>query len=235
MKIRSTLAFALITTREALLKGTLLFYTFIATAIILIVAAGFKVSPEDTNTILFFGKPVTLGHKGQTTIIINSILYFLHSGAQDSILLFSIFATAGLIPAFLEKGTVEIFLSKPISRFALFISRTIGANIGVAVNIIYFFIGIWLVIIWKFSIWNWGFLISALAVIIAFFCFFSLTALAGIITRSSGLAIMFSFIVLITSSPLENREKTLFLLWNNEIYHRILDTIYYILDRKSVV
>jgi ABC-type transport system involved in multi-copper enzyme maturation permease subunit len=62
-----------------------------------------------------------------------------------------------------------------------------------------------------------------------------LTALAGIITRSSGLAIMFSFIVLITSSPLENREKTLFLLWNNEIYHRILDIIYYILPQLSAM
>jgi ABC-type transport system involved in multi-copper enzyme maturation permease subunit len=128
----------------------------------------------------------------------------------------------------LEKGTIDLFLSKPLSRAELFLARSFGATTGIALNLIYFFIGIWFIFGLKLGVWHWGFLSSVLYVTYAFACFYSFVALIGMITRSTGFSIMIAFMFMLISWGLELREKGLYILWDNVVYHRLLDALYYL-------
>ncbi len=224
----------LFTLNEALRKGTLLAYFIIGTIIIIVFALGIRVSPEDSSSLMFFGNSIKR-RALQETNIADFLLFQLYNGASSSIIFFGLFGTAGMIPSLLEKGTVELFLSKPVSRTSLFLSRCAGALTGITLNILYFTFGIWLIFGLKIGVWNWGFLASALFTSYIFSCYFAIPALAGVVTQSTGVAIIMAFAINILSSFLETRELLLYKIWDNIIYHRTLDTMYYIIPQLGAM
>jgi ABC-type transport system involved in multi-copper enzyme maturation permease subunit len=228
------LAMILLTIREAVLRGTLLFYFAVGNIIILFMAYALDVSPDDPSMITFLSNPLLPKNIGNTNPV-DFVLIQLQRSSASSILLFGVFAVAGLIPSMLEKGTVELYLSKPLSRTALLLSRASGATAGVALNLIYFAIGIWLVFGIKLAIWHSGFLFSFLFVCIAFLFYFSIVTFVGIVTRSAGFSIMFAFLYTFFSSALESRTKILYQIWNNDIYHTTLDVLYYCTPQLSAM
>ncbi|HEY4611555.1 MAG TPA: hypothetical protein VII11_01065, partial [Bacteroidota bacterium] len=78
------------------------------------------------------------------------------------------------------------------------------------------------------GVWHWGFLASSIFTSYIFACFFSVAVLAGIATQSTGVAIIMGFGYSILSGMLETREQFLFRVWDNTIYHRSLDVLYYL-------
>jgi ABC-type transport system involved in multi-copper enzyme maturation permease subunit len=219
---------------ETIRRGTLIFYFCVATCIIVFFALGVSHSPDNHGTISIFGSQ--LPDQSQTGLnAAELILLQLHSSSVFWIILFGIFGVAGLIPGMLEKGTIDLFLSKPLTRAELLMARALGAAAGIAVNLIYFYVGIWLVFGLKAGVWHWGFLSSVIYVIYAFTCLFSIVAIAGLITRSAGFSILITFSFALISSVLETREKFLYLLWDNNIYHRILDVFYYLTPQLNAM
>jgi len=215
------------TVGESLRKGTLLFYFGIATIIIIIFALGLSHQSDNTQFITFFGSPFTPKGQGEFNII-DFLLIQLHALSSFWIIFFGVFGIAGLIPEMLEKGTVDLFLSKPLSRSELLLARASGGLAGMSLILAYFIFGIWLVFGIKLGIWHWAFLSSVLYLIYAFAGLFSVVTLSGLITRSTGFTIMVTFVFTIISWGLEVREKGLYHLWDNVVYHRFLDAIYYL-------
>ena len=133
----------------------------------------------------------------------------------------------------LEKGTAELFLSKPLGRTSLLLSRSLGATSGVALNILYFGLAIWLVFGIKVGIWPWSFLLACILAAVAFTLYFSVVMITGLMTRSQGFSIMLAFLFWFLSGALDSREHGLYQLWDNDIYHRILDGLYYVTPQVS--
>jgi ABC-type transport system involved in multi-copper enzyme maturation permease subunit len=222
------------TVGETLRRGTLLFYFGIATVILLIFSLGIGRMPADPDMIGLFGSP--LARKSTTDFdVVQFLLVMLHQQSVSSIMLFGIFGIAGLIPGMLEKGTIDLFLSKPLARAELLMARAFGAIAGIALNLAYFFFGIWLIFGLKLDVWHWPFLSSVLYVIYAFTCYFSLVAFVGLVTRSAGFSILLAFSFSLISWGLEVREKGLYHLWNNDFYHRFLDGLYYLTPQLSAM
>jgi ABC-type transport system involved in multi-copper enzyme maturation permease subunit len=219
---------------ETLRRGTLIFYFSIATCIIIFFALGVSRSSDNPGMITIFGSQ--LPDESQTGLnAVEFILLQLHSTSVFWIILFGIFGVAGLIPGMLEKGTIDLFLSKPLTRAELLIARALGAAAGIAVNLIYFFVGIWLIFGLKAGVWHWGFLSSVIYIIYAFTCLFSVVTIAGLITRSAGFSILIAFSFALISTGLELRERFFYLLWDNTIYHRLLDTLYYLTPQLNAM
>ncbi len=212
-----------LTVREALFKGTLIFFFVVANIIIVF----FIFAIDSTNGDLsIFGNPVT--PRGIPEFNAVDFLFLqLFSSSTFWILLFGLFATAGLVPAMLEKGTVELYVSKPISRPLLLIARSIGACAGIAFNLVYFALAIWLIIGVKTGIWHEGFLLASLMVIPLFFFYYSVVALIALVTNSTGFSIMFALIFWFFSSALHLRKMVLYPWWDNVVFHRLLDSLYY--------
>ena len=219
---------------EALRKGTLIFYFSIASCLLLFFAFGIRHSPNEPETITIFGLPF-FHHDQPNLNVVEFILIQLHSSSVFWIILFGIFGVAGLIPNMLEKGTIDLFLSKPLARAELLMARSLGAVAGIAINLIYFFLGIWFIFGLKIGVWHWGFLSSVLYLVYAFICFFSIVTLVGLMTRSSGLSTLLALLYALLSWGLEVREIGFYKIWNNYIYHRFLDTFYYIIPQLSAM
>ncbi|MBI3787874.1 MAG: hypothetical protein HY276_06400 [Ignavibacteriales bacterium] len=224
----------LFTIREAILRGTLIFYFVVSTIFIIFFAFAIGVSPEDGKSLTILGNviPSTLG-KGITINPVELVLLQFQRASASFVVFFGIFAVAGLIPSMLEKGTVELFLSKPLSRISMLLSRSFGATTGVGINMMYFVFGIWFIFGIKVGVWHWGFILSSLVVTLIFTLFFSVVALIGVITRSGGFSIMFTFVIYFLSSLLRVRKATIFRLWDNVVFHRTLDAIYYIFPQMG--
>ncbi|MGB2869455.1 MAG: hypothetical protein WBD36_13450 [Bacteroidota bacterium] len=215
------------TVEEAIRKGTLIFYFVVSTIIILVFLFGISRSAEDAAQITMFGIPFLQGI-GQNFNPVEFFLVMLQKQATSSILLFGIFGVAGIIPSTLEKGTIDLFLSKPLSRAQILLFRALGATVGVGLNIIYFVFGIWLVFGLKLGVWHWPFLCSSLLTVYAFACFYSLVVYVGLLTRSVGFSIILAFMFNLISAGLEWREQGLYRLWGNVVYHKALDVLYYV-------
>lgn len=220
---------AVLTIREALFKGTLLFFFIVSTIIILF----FIFAVDSTEGALsIFGTPIT--PRGIPDFDpVNFLFLQLFSGSTFWVLLFGIFATAGLIPSMLEKGTVELYISKPLTRPMLLLARSAGACAGIAINLMYFAIAIWLVIGLKSGIWHMGFLAASCTVIPLFLFYYSVVAAMALLTNSTGFSIMFALIFWFFTSALNLREQVLYIWWDNVVYHRILDALFYLLPQVS--
>jgi ABC-type transport system involved in multi-copper enzyme maturation permease subunit len=226
-----SLAMVALTIREAIMRGTLLFYFAVGNIIIVIVAYAIGLSP-DGSTMHVFGNPVVI----KNVIDLNPvdfILIHLFRSSNFAIMFLGIFAVAGLIPSMLEKGTAELYLSKPFSRTSLLFSRSLGATTGVALNILYFGIAIWLVVGIRVGVWHWKFLLACLLAGVAFTFYFSVVVITGLITRSQGFSIMLAFLFWFLSGALAGRESGLYRLWDNVVYHRVLDGLFYATPQVS--
>jgi ABC-type transport system involved in multi-copper enzyme maturation permease subunit len=216
----------LYTLGEALRKGTLIFYFLVATVILVVFGLAIGHLPNDASIITIFGHPVA-DNSANSEVVVKILLGQLHSSSVFWIILFGTFGVAGLIPSMLEKGTIDLLLSKPLHRLELLLGRSLGAVGGVATNLFYFFAGVWLILGFKGGVWVWGFLSSMLYVIVAFACLSSIVVLVGLLSRSTALSVLTAFFVMVISTLLESRTALLFLLSDNTVYHAILNGLYY--------
>ena len=223
----NSLWLAYLTIREALFKGTLLFFFVISNLIILffIVALG-STTEDGTTSLTLFGNIVT--PRGIPNFNPAEFLFLqLFNTSTFWVMLFGIFATAGMIPSMLDKGTVELYLSKPLSRTQILIARSVGACGGIGINLLYFAAAIWLTIGLKTGLWHHQFLLASLMTLPIFFFYYSIVALIAVMTRSTGFSIMFALIFWLFTSMLQNREMLLYPWWDNAIYRTSLDAAYY--------
>lgn len=107
----------------------------------------------------------------------------------------ALIATAGVIPAFLEQGSVDVVLSKPITRAKLFLGKYLGCMAFTTLQVSYFVIltffiaGNW----WGF--WIWGYLWAIPLVILMFSYLFAFCALFGVLTRSALASLLFTGLI----------------------------------------
>lgn len=220
------LAMTRFTLFEALRRGTLIFYFVVGSIIVAMFALWLKQSPQDPSLIVLFGNTLPGTING-----ISSIDFFLLLILRQStfwIIVLGTFGTVGLMTSFLEKGSVELYLSKPLRRWELFLSRALGASAGVIANLMFCIVGIWLVFGLKVGVWQFHFLLAGLLVSYAFVCYFSIVSFIAMWTRNTILSIVFGLFFAFTSIGLEGRQNGLYHLWDNQVYHRLLDLFYYL-------
>jgi len=152
-------------------------------------------------------------------------------------ILMSVFATASLIPRMLEKGTIDLLLSKPITRPALFASRYLGGLLTVTLNLLYLTCGLGAILALKTGVWNGGFVWSGLLMSLYFACLFAFTVLAGVVLRSTTVSVMITaalfFASLIVRLPHAYRDWPLLItshLWRYAAV-AFVETLYHSLPR----
>ncbi len=104
----------------------------------------------------------------------------------------AIVATAGFIPAMLERGAVDVLLSKPLSRPLLFLGKYLGSMVFVLVHAA-FFVGLtFLIIGWRWNAWLPGYFWTIPLLVVLFSYVYCVSAWAGVRFRSSIVAINLS-------------------------------------------
>lgn len=125
-------------------------------------------------------------------------------------ILLSVFATASLVPHMLQKGAIDLLLSKPMSRSSLFLSKYLGALVVASANLLYLVGGLAVILAWKTGVWNGGLVLSGFVMCLYFASLLGFLVLIGAVTRSTTVSIMLAallfFVGLIIRFPHQNTE-----------------------------
>lgn len=119
-----------------------------------------------------------------------TIPYILDKLVLSIGVLVAILFTASMIPELLEPGSLNLLLSKPMSRTGLFLSKFIGACSFALLNALILFSGLWLILGVRLDMWNVAFLASIPIYVFVFAIYYSVSAFVGMLTRSTILSIV---------------------------------------------
>jgi len=128
---------------------------------------------------------------------LSSLVNFIEStivgnwGAGIAMLISSII-TAFFVPNMLRKGTIDLFITKPIRRPALLVFKFVGGLTFMFVNTLVIVGGIWLVLGWRSGLWPVGFLLAIFVLTFEFAIFYSVSTLVAVLTQSPIICILAS-------------------------------------------
>ena len=148
-------------------------------------------------------------------------------------LFLSIFSASSFIPTMLEKGHVDVILSKPVSRAQVLFGKYLGGMIVVVLNVAYLILGIWLMIGFKFNVWDAPFLYTILTISFTFALLYSLIILVGVISQNAIVSMMVCYFIFILLSPLLAGREFIFSFIHNDFVKGLLNLLYYIVPQTK--
>jgi ABC-type transport system involved in multi-copper enzyme maturation permease subunit len=219
--------------REAAARWTLLAYFFLSSLFIIIFASAVNLDVVDGALAgaKLFGKDV--GMRGETIPIETLVLgfqsgfsLFLYAIAT----LLAVFATAHLVPRMQEKGTVDLYLSRPVGRVRLLLSRYVAGLILAGTNLLYLIGSMWLIIGWKTGVYPVRFLLGGLIIFLVIATLLAFAFLVGVVTSSTAVSIMTSYAIAIFGLIMAGHEQMAAAVSTNW-QAWLIDTFYWVLPK----
>lgn len=181
--------------REAAARWTLVAYFFLSSLFIIIFASAINLDIVDGALAgaKLFGKEVEMRNE----ISIEKLVLGFESGF--SVILYfictflAIFATAHLVPRMQEKGTIDLYLSRPVSRVGLLMSRYGAGLLLAGLNVVYLIGTIWAIVAWKTGVWHPRFLFAGSIILFVIATLMAFAFLIGVITSSTAVSIMTTY------------------------------------------
>lgn len=218
------------TLREALSRKVFLFFMIISGLVLLTQLIIFAVVDADrlVSAVNSTGDP---DMAGQLIIRMELIVFTFISSL---LLLLAIFSSASFVPNMLEKGTADLFLSKPISRTQLLLGKYFGGLLVVFINISFLIIGMWLMVSLKFSFWDFSILWTIVYLVFTFAVLNSILVFFGVLTQGSMAGMMTAYFIYLILSPLLAQAYTQIDIWTeNQIYIYVVKGLYYIFPKTA--
>ena len=197
--------------REAAARWTLLAYFFLSTIFIVIFA--FAINLDIVDGALagakLFGREVEMD--GDNPISIEKIVTgaeMTFSGIFYLLCTFlAIFATAHLVPRMQDKGTIDLYLSRPVGRVRLLLSRYLAGLLLSMSNVVYLMGAIGAIVLWKTGVLHGRFFVGGLIIMLVIATLMAFSFLVGVFTSSTAVSIMTTFGIFLFSGVLVGRNE----------------------------
>lgn len=196
--------------REASARWTLLAYFTLSSLFILIFALAVNLDIVDGALAgaKLFGKEVDLGGE---TIDMDRLVLGFETGFSGVLFLLgtflALFATAHLVPRLQEKGTIDLYLSRPVGRTKLLLSRYSGGLLLAAANLAYLIGSIWAIVYWKTGVAHPRFLLGGLVILFTIACLVAFAFLVGVVTSSTAVSLMVTYAIFFFAALLSAHDK----------------------------
>jgi ABC-type transport system involved in multi-copper enzyme maturation permease subunit len=221
-----------LTFRESLAKKTFMAFFAISTLVCLlfIFALNLDIVNGAQSSISLFGNKAEelVDVREVITVIEGAVAVLLFTGG----IFMSLFATSNLIPTLLRPGFIDLFISKPVSRIQILSGRILGSVSIVAFNIFYLILFSWIIMSVKTGVWNWGFLLAGIMIVLTFIILFSLMTFLGLLTGSGPFSLMITYLILFFS-PLLIERNQIYALLTSKYYGYLVDGLYYFLPKTT--
>ncbi len=184
--------------REASARWTLLAYFALSSLFILIFALAVNLDIVDGALAgaKLFGKAVDIGGD---KISMDRLVLGFETGFSGFLYMLgtflALFATAHLVPRLQEKGTVDLYLSRPVGRTKLLLSRYSGGLLLAAANLLYLMGSIWAIVFWKTGVAHPRFLLGGVVILFGIASLLALAFLIGVATSSTAVSLMGTYAV----------------------------------------
>jgi ABC-type transport system involved in multi-copper enzyme maturation permease subunit len=126
----------------------------------------------------------------------------------------AILVTASIIPQTFEAGAIDLLLSKPISRFWLYVTKFVGGCAFTFINAAYVIGGLWLIVGLRYGIWSGRLLWCIPLFMFLFAIYYSVSALAGVVWKNAIVCVVITIVFWIacfTVGVSKNVVETVFL------------------------
>jgi ABC-2 type transport system permease protein len=221
--------------REAAARWTLIAYFALSSLFILVFAAAVNLDVVDGALAgaKLFGQSVDLPDR---QIEIDKLVLGFESGFSGFLYLvgtfLALFATAHLVPRLQEKGTIDLYLSRPIGRARLLLSRYAGGLLLAASNVAYLIGSMWLIVVWKTHVLHPRFLLSGVIILFTIATLMALAFLIGVVTSSTGVSLMATYAVFFFAAILSAHDKISAAV-STELAARIVEGLYWVLPKTA--
>jgi len=138
--------------------------------------------------------PIPLTRPQFAQLMTVQLPYYFEKMVLSIGLLIAIIVTANMIPETFEPGSLNLLLSKPISRWGLYVSKFAGGCVFIALCATYLFVGLWIWFGLALGIWDRAMLLSIPLYIIVFAIYFSVSSLVGLVWRSPIVSVILTLI-----------------------------------------
>ena len=169
------------------------------TITLLVVLAMASISFENDEVSILFGLWETeAGHFNPLSpvgrsALLGGVIYYVMSFFLGWVgLILTLIATAGFFPTMLERGVVDVLLSKPISRPRLFLYKYLCSMVFVLIQSTIFVVLTFLVMGWRWGVWAPGYLASIPLMVLLFSYVYCISVLVAVKTRSVVAAVLIS-------------------------------------------
>jgi ABC-type transport system involved in multi-copper enzyme maturation permease subunit len=230
--MKNTWIMTLSTLREALSKKVFLFFMGISAVVLVIQLIIFSLISSDQliKVVNPVGLPIPM------LKIVSAFELMIVSPIAALGLLLAIFSSSSFIPTMLEKGNIDLLLSKPVSRTELVLGKYLGGLLVVFINVFFLVFGVWLIISAKFGFWDPTFLVVSLVITFTFAVLYSMIVLFGIITQGSVFGMMMAYFTFLILSPLLFTAKDKFLVAIDNVFLKnLIKACYYIVPKTSEI
>ncbi len=220
--------------REAAARWTLITYFALSSLFILIF--GCAVNLDIVNGALagakLFGHAVEVGDPLSVDRVVlgfesgfSGFLYFLGT-------FLALFATAHLVPRLQEKGTIDLYLSRPVGRVPLLLSRYAGGLLLAAVNLVYLIGSMWAIVVWKTHVLHPRFLLSGAVILFTIAALLAFAFLVGVVTSSTGVSLMATYALFFFGAALATHDRIAAAV-STELSARIVQGLYWALPKTA--
>jgi ABC-2 type transport system permease protein len=222
--------------REAAARWTLVAYFFLSTLFIIIFASAINLDIVDGALAgaRLFGKQVQMDH--ESGLSIEKLVLGFESGF--SVFLYflctflAIFATAHLVPRMQEKGTIDLYLSRPVGRVKLLLSRYVAGLLLAGSNVLYLIGSIWMIVAYKTHVFNMRFVFAGSIIFLVIAVLLAFAFLVGVFTSSTAVSIMVSYGIFFFGLMLAAHDRIAAAL-SKEWQAWIIQTLYWIFPKTA--
>jgi len=221
--------------REAAARWTLIAYFALSSLFILIFALAVNLDIVDGALAgaRLFGQSVEIGERA---IDMDKVVLGFESGFSGFLYLvgtfLALFATAHLVPRLQEKGTIDLYLSRPVGRIPLMLSRYAGGLLLAAANLVYLIGSMWAIVVWKTHVLHPRFLLSGVVILFAFASLLAFAFLIGVVTSSTGVSLMATYALFFFGAILAAHDRIAAAV-STETSARIVQGLYWALPKTA--
>ena len=140
-----------------------------------------------------------------------------------AVLILALISTAGIFPDFLSGGSVDLFVSKPLSRLRLFLTKYFAGMLFALLQICVFSVISFVVVGRRGTIWEPRLFMAIPIVLCLFSYLYSISVLLGVITRSTIATLLLTVLMWAIMWGVHYSDLRLEALRN--IYQRRIETI----------
>lgn len=196
--------------REAAARWTLVAYAALSSLFIGLFAIAVNLDVVDGALAgaKLFGKELQMGPR---SIDLNKLVLGFESGFSGFLYVvatfLAVFATAHLVPRLQEKGTIDLYLSRPVGRVNLLVSRYAGGLLLAGLNVAYLVGTMGLLVWWKTGVVHPRFFLGGAIILFTIASLMAFAFLVGVVTSSTAVSIMATFAVFFVAAILSGHRQ----------------------------
>ena len=131
-----------------------------------------------------------------------------------------------------EKGTIDLYLSRPVSRVKLILSRYVAGLLLAGSNVVYLITTIWLIVMWKTHVVHPRFFVAGAIILFVIATLMAFAFLVGVITSSTAVSIMASYGLFFFAVMLVGHERIAAAV-SKEWQAWMINTLYWIVPKTA--